>query len=366
MRPVRRLVVNGAFLAQKVTGQQRYARELLRALEQEYPGRITVARPPRWVGGSKVGTWLWVQSLGLRAGRDTALLSMTSRGPVLARRHVVVVHDLFPLDHPEWYTALYGVVHRAVLRLHLRRSAAIVTVSEPVAAQVRALVPEGTPVIVAPNAPAEVFLRHLPSDATVATVEGFGLVPGEYALAVGSRDPRKNVAVLLSALASLPDDAARPGMLALVGSGDAAVYASAGEVSDARGCAVATGYVSDDDLAALYAHAGAVAFPSLDEGFGLPAVEAVACGAPLVVSDIPVFRWVCGEDATYVAPDDARGWAVALVDAAAGRLARPSVETIHAFQLRFSWIRSAHAVGDALLAEGDEVPAQASTPSASR
>jgi glycosyltransferase involved in cell wall biosynthesis len=124
-----------------------------------------------------------------------------------------------------------------------------------------------------------------------------------YLLAVGALEPRKNLGTLVAAHRRLRETTGWAGDLVLAG-GD-------GWRLDPRALAGArqVGFVPDADLPALYTGAELFACPSLYEGFGLPVVEAMACGAPVVCSDIPVFREVAGDAALRVPPTDAAAMA---------------------------------------------------------
>ena len=151
----------------------------------------------------------------------------------------------------------------------------------------------------APNAPADVFYERPegPDDDALASR---GITAGRYFLAVGNRDPRKNLTRLAQAYAGLTEDERQRHPLVVVG-GSAAIYRDQ-EITWPAGT-IEAGYVSDADLRQLYRHARAVVFVALAEGFGLPIVEAAAAGTRgLLVSDIKVFRWICGTHARYVDP----------------------------------------------------------------
>lgn len=292
---MRKIHINRSYSTQRVTGQQRYAAEITRRL----------ARIPRFVEASPRGiwsrstlrTWAWVQFLLPVRARGSVVLSMTSRAPLWHRRHVVVVHDLFVLTNPEWYSRRYIWTHAPLLRRQIRTAAAVVAVSQPVADQLAPLRPE--PVAVAPNAPSEVFRERAVDDGDGALAER-GLTPDGYFLAVGSRDPRKNLRRLAEAYGRLSDDERRRFRLVVVG-GVSGIFSDE-EVHWPDGTVVA-GYVPDDDLRQLYRHARSVVFVALAEGFGLPLVEAGVAGArSLMISDIDVFRWICGPSARYVDP----------------------------------------------------------------
>jgi glycosyltransferase involved in cell wall biosynthesis len=327
-----RIVVNRSFATQRVTGQQRYAGEIADRLV----GRPSVGalEPMGWWRGSPLRVWVWALSvLPVRAG-SRVLLSLTARAPLWARRHVLVVHDLFVLTNPEWFSRKYVLTHAPLLRFQLRTAKALVAVSEPVADQ---LAGYGVPVCVAPNAPSAVFSASSTQDDE-EVLEARGLRRGTYLLAVGSLDPRKNLPLLARAYAALTPQERAAHPLVVVGGG-AAIFRSqdlawSPEVIDA-------GYVTDDELRALYAGARAVVFVSLAEGFGLPLVEAAAAGAgSLVISDIEVFRWVCGDGAYYVDPTSAESITAGLRSSIDAEL-RPGIDLG-----RFVWDESARRVGE--------------------
>jgi glycosyltransferase involved in cell wall biosynthesis len=201
---------------------------------------------------------------------------------------VVTLHDLVPLKRRGEYlrTGLrYKLHYRAV-----RRATRVIVPTHAVAADARRLL--GIEATVIGEAPAPAFW---PRDAgAVAQVRAKYRLPEDYLLWVGGLlepDPRKRVTELAAAPRALP----------LVLAGAKARWA------DALPGVLLTGHVSDDELAALYTGARALVFPSDDEGFGLPAVEALACGTPVVAADVPVLREVLGERATFVAADDVAG-----------------------------------------------------------
>ena len=335
--PSPRVLVNSSFRAQRVTGQQRYAIEIAdRVLSR--PGFEAIGPTGRW-SGSSLRVWAWVLLALGRAARGATLLSLTARAPVRHRRHVVVVHDLFLLTNPEWFSRKFGITHAPLLRAHLREAAAIVAVSEPVAAEVREHF--SGEVVVAPNAPSAVFARE-DAGADAAVLEARGLASDGYLLSVGSMDPRKNLPLLAEAYGRLPAAAREAMPLVIVGGGAAAFRDQSFSWPDGTRDA---GYVSDDELRALYAGARAVVFPSKAEGFGLPLVEAAAARcAGLVVSDIPVFRWICGDGALYVDPGSADSIAAGLQQAVDG-----AVPPISIAPDRFDWGSSADTVAELCL-----------------
>lgn len=334
-----RIVVNQAYQAQRITGQQRYAHEISRRLEDD-PDFVAAAPDGRW-WLSVAGAWAWVQVvLPLRARRRT-VLSLTARAPWWRRRHVLVVHDLFVLTHPEWYSRRYIWTHAPLLRAQIASAAAVVAVSEPVARELARY--RGHPVPVAPNAPSE-ELSSDPVSGEGGVPDALGLVPGSYFLTVGSRDPRKNLPRLAEAYARLPAGVREAHPLVVVGGGSA-IFRSE-QIRWPSGV-VETGYVTDSELSGLYRAAHTVVFVSLAEGFGLPLVEAAAAGAAsLLISDIPVFRWICGDAVHYADP-------LSVTSIAAGLRASLDAPRRQEIDLRrFRWELSADVIREACLPAG--------------
>lgn len=329
------VLINQSYRMQRITGQQRYATEIASRLRES--SRFSGIAPSGFWARSSLRVWAWLQLvLPFAAGRGL-VLSMTSRAPLWRRRHVLVVHDLFVLTNPEWFSRLYVWTHAPLLRTQLRSAAAVVAVSEPVAEQVARIFPRT--IVVAPNAPSAVFHQdHSDRAVDLDAVRSRGLEPDEYLLTVGSMDPRKNLALLAEAYGLLDETERTRHPLVVVGGGSAVFRTE--QITWPAGT-VDAGYVDDDELRQLYRGARAVVFVSRAEGFGLPLVEAAAAGTGhLVVSDIAVFRWICGDGATYVDPASAHSIAAGL----RASLRDPSPPGIDLD--RFSWETSADIIGD--------------------
>ena len=204
---------------------------------------------------------------------------------------VVTLHDVVPLKRRSEYLRT-GIRFR-MRYLAVQRSARLIVPTAVVAEEVvEHLHIEPERVVVIPEAPAPGLTVRGP-EAIAAVRERYAL-PDEYLLWVGglqTPDPRKRIAALARAPRELP--------LVLVGATKPWAHELPG--------VTLTGRVGDDDLAAIYSGARALVFPSDDEGFGLPTVEALACGTPVVASDIPVLREVLGDRATFVDVGDLEG-----------------------------------------------------------
>ncbi|WP_162599809.1 glycosyltransferase family 4 protein [Nocardioides solisilvae] len=325
--------VNGYFRAQTVSGQQRYATEIAARLLTTDP-TITELHP-RLTGRA---AWLDLMTrLPLRA-RGDVLVSLTSRAPVGVKRHVVTVHDLFPLEHPEWYSRAYVELHRRLLRHHLQHAAGLVVVSEPVRDQVAAVARRGMPIVVAPNAPSADLV---PPDGHQPTFE----VPERFILTVGSLEPRKNLVRLVTAYRQLPADFRAEHPL-LVAGGSAASFRQVpglAELTDGASGVRLLDRVSDEDLACLYRDASVFTSVSLAEGFGIPVVEAAASmTGTLLLSDIPAYRWLApAGSAVFADPTSVDEISASLLRAATTPGSPASLRELAG---RFSWDDSAATV----------------------
>jgi glycosyltransferase involved in cell wall biosynthesis len=230
---------------------------------------------------------------------------------------VVTLHDVVNLKRPGEYL-------RTGIRFRLRyiaaaRAARVIVPTQTVAADVQErLEIDSDRISVIHEAAAPVMYPR--NDAQIAAVRARYKLPGEYLLWVGGLlhpEPRKRIAALAQAPRSMP--------LVLVG--------AAGQWARELPDVTLTGHVSDDELAALYSGAHALVFPSDDEGFGLPVVEALACGAPVAACDSPAVREVLGDRATFVELDDMEG----LMEAGASAVRPAPAPPV------WSWDDAAHA-----------------------
>jgi glycosyltransferase involved in cell wall biosynthesis len=230
---------------------------------------------------------------------------------------VVTLHNLVPLKRRGEY--LRSGVRFKLRYLAVQRATKVIVPTEAVAADVvRHLRVPRERLAIVPEA-AATCLTMRPPEIVAQTRARYGL-PEDYLLWVGGLehpDPRKRIADLAGAPRNLP--------LVLVGT-------TSRWAEELPGVTL-TGHVPDDDLAAIYTGARALVMPSDDEGFGLPTVEALACGTPVVASDLPVLREVLADRATFVAVDDVPG-----LLAAAERAERPAPPP-----LTWSWDDAARA-----------------------
>lgn len=300
------IAINGRFLTQKVTGVQRFAAEVTLALDAlAAEGAAPPIRLLRPMGGApapfrhlaeerfgRLQGQGWEQLELPRRARGAVLVNLGNTAPLLAgRQQAVVIHDAGVFDTPETYPLAFRAWYRTLHMALPRCGARILTVSEFSRARIAdclrldpariGVVPEG----------GEHILRE-PADASVLTRHG--LEPGRFVLVVGTRAAHKNLDGLREAAGLL----ARHGLtLAAVGAADPNVFRPAAGV--AGPAALALGRISDAELRALYEAALCLVFPSRYEGFGLPPLEAMSCGCPVLAAASGAVPEVCGDAALW-------------------------------------------------------------------
>ena len=229
-------------------------------------------------------------------------------------RLVVTVHDAAPLLFPETYPRRGRWFHRRGIAAAARRADLVITVSRAAADEIveHTDIPSER-VRVVPNG---VDLTEASDDDVVAARAAFDLGERPYVLWLGSLEPRKNVGVLVEAFARWAATSDVPHQLVLAGPSGwvedrDTVLAPARRLGDR----VRTiGRVGDDHLRGLYRGADVFVLPSRHEGFGIPVLEAMAQGTPVIGSDIPALREVAGDAAQLTTPFDPDAWAAALDD----------------------------------------------------
>ena len=319
---------------------ERWARELSVRLPALRPGGYAVMRPPARLVHRAGHAWeqlvLPARAARLRA---RALLCPANLAPLAFPRNVVVIHDAAVLRHPEWYSRTYAGWQRLVLPALARRALHVVTVSEFSRRELTALLgvaPERVSVV-----PGGVGTAFSP-DADPRPARAALALARPYVLCVASHTARKNLRALVPAARAL----GRDGVDVVVAGGRRPQFAREDGLDALR----LLGHVDDALLPGLYAGAEAFVLPSLYEGFGLPVLEAMACGTPVIASEAAGLPGTCGGAARLVAP---QGEAVA---AALGELlgSQAERERLRAAGLAraagFTWERTAREV-DALLSD---------------
>jgi glycosyltransferase involved in cell wall biosynthesis len=226
---------------------------------------------------------------------------------------VVTVHDLTFFDHPEWHERSKVMYFRRMIRAMAPRAACVVCVSAYTADRLRALVaPTGDIAIIHHGVDHDRFTTAGDEAKDLAALAEHGIEPPYVAFA-STIEPRKNVPTLVRAFARIAPT--RPELRLVLAGSDGWGARDAFEAISASGVATRVlrpGYLDDATIAAFFRRAEVVAYPSLEEGFGLPALEGLACGAPVITSRSSALGEVVGDAALLVPPGNATALAEAL------------------------------------------------------
>jgi glycosyltransferase involved in cell wall biosynthesis len=355
-----RVFINGRFLTQRQTGVQRMALETVRAIDgvlgsaagQEL--EVTLLAPrhaivPAFerVAVRKTGLfergYAWEQLDLPRLTLGGVLLNLCNLGPLLKHRQVVVVHDATPRVMPRAFSLSFRLMYRVLIPVLGVVSARMATISEfsrreiaewyGIPASRQSVCAEGGEHILRQQADPDVLQKH-------------GLTGRRFFLAVGVGSRNKNTELVAKAFehAGLADV-----HLVMTGARDRRVHLGADDKAFESEVVHYVGHVTDAELRALYENALALVYPSRYEGFGLPPLEAMTCGCPVVISDQPALLEIAGksEAALVTGMDDVEGLSALLT-----RLARDAVlrrdlsERGRAHAARFTWRHTAERLLD--------------------
>jgi glycosyltransferase involved in cell wall biosynthesis len=290
------IALNARFYSHVPTGMQRYGIEMATRLSD----LLEVVRPASPLRGAQ--GHLWEQVYLPTASGNRLLWSPNNTGPLAVARQICTMHDIIPVEHPEWFNARFAAWYRWLLPRLTNRVRHLIAVSQftkdrlverfGVHPDKISVIWNGVDAQFRPRSPQEI----------AAVRAALGIRSPRYLLSLGSLEPRKNLRRLLTAWSrlkrELPDDLG----LVIVGSkGHSLVFQDAGVTETPEGVQF-TGYAQQEDLPALYSGAMALVYPSLYEGFGLPPLEAMACGTPVITSNTTSLPEISGGAALLVDP----------------------------------------------------------------
>ncbi len=359
------LYINGRFLTQPLSGVQRFAHEIVKALDglladdgslRKHFGRVVVVTPflseaeraqyPRYrvieihpTGASR--GHVWEQSRLYQVSKTGILLSLCNSGPLAHDRHVVAFHDAHVFEMPEAFSTRYQRWHRFLRPRLARRARQLITVSHYSAQSLGGWLDiDQAAFSIVPNA-----AEHILSvEANPSAAQAHGLTPGGYFLTVGNQSPNKNLSWLVDAHRS-----AGPGLLKLVVVGDAPPALGQASLQESDTVRI-LGRVTDGDLCGLLLGSAGFVFPSLNEGFGIPPLEAMQLGVPVLSSNTTAMPEVLGDAPMWFDPSDSLGMTLALKrfaamssDERARRIAKGQARAA-----QYSWQASAEALISAL------------------
>lgn len=290
-------IVNERTLLGGLTGAQRYLLELNKRLDLGFR-RVS----PKVNGKGMLGHF-WEQTvLPFSVGKKDILWSPSNTGPIFCRNQVLTLHDIAPIDHPEWFGKQFSTWFNFVVPPLVRNVHKIITVSSFSRARIAdACGVESEKIEVIYNGVDNRF--GMCSDEDVFDVGArYGCKYKRYLLTVGSIEPRKNLARLLKAWSLVQSKLDDDMLLVVVGGiGNTKIFNEVDLPDDIPNVKF-VGRVPDDVLPALYQGARGFAYLSVYEGFGLPVLEAMASGIPVLTSDKTVLMEIMGDAGIAVDP----------------------------------------------------------------
>jgi glycosyltransferase involved in cell wall biosynthesis len=350
------------------TGDGRYLRELVRALSEIVgPGdQIALTATPEtpaqtWVpsridtaalpGPRRAVQTAWCLGAGPRIERSLGSFDVVHQlrpfPPIrTAAPQVVTLHDLLALEHPEWFPRSERWTNRRSIELAVRRAVRFVVPTAYVAGRVASMLDlDPARIEVVPLGVSGTFARARSDQEIVATCARFGVEPGCFAVCVGAVSTRKNVIALVQAIGLLGGDQIPLVMVGPDGYGAETVQREIARL-DGTARVIRTGYVSDDEAAALVRGAAVLAHPALGEGFGFVPLEAMAAGTPVIAAGVSSIPEVVGDAAVLVdQPTEPTAWADALIDVVGSAERRRELTGAGERRVAgFSWERTARTM----------------------
>lgn len=289
--------VNSRFRTRSITGVERFATEVVDRLQKRDGISLEEIVPEIPLSGFK-GHWWEQWNLPRKVRRDSVLFSPCNTGPLSVKRQLVVIHDAAVWDCPEAFSRQFGTLYRQLLPRLAKRVGSVATVSEFSRGRLaHHLGISEEKIHVLGNATGNEFVPAVDC----------GTSSPPTLLCVGSLDPRKNFNRLVEAWIQLAESNRLPenARLEIIGSAKPTNFSNF-EMKDAPGISW-LGRVSDEALVKHYQNATAFIFPSLYEGFGLPPLEAMACGCPVLLSNQASLPEVGGDEFNGKSGNESQG-----------------------------------------------------------
>ncbi|MBM7652543.1 glycosyltransferase family 4 protein [Neobacillus cucumis] len=303
------MYINGRFLTQRITGVQRFAYELMIELdkhpnlieqlkiriiipknfnEHEYPFHKIPFVKSKFLKGH-----LWEQLVLPFKSRGEILLNLCNTGALFKKNQLTVIHDAAVYVNKNTFSLTFRMWYKILFFMMAKFSKKIITVSQYSKKELINFLDIPNHKISVISEGKEQIIR-IKSDRSI--LDRFNLNNDRYILAVSSLNPNKNFQAIIDATKDLPNDI----KLVIAGGDNNKVFQQSLDLNKVN--AIFVGYVTDEELKALYENAFCFVYPSFYEGFGLPPLEAMACGCPVIVSNTTSIPEVCGNAALYINP----------------------------------------------------------------
>lgn len=290
--------INARILKSKLTGVQRYLSELLYCWEGDYD----IVSPKYFYDGVK--GHLWEQTILPSLLNGNLLFSPSNTGPLTVKKQIVTIHDVVPIDHPEWLNPKFSKWYRFVVPKLTRSVSRIITISEFTKQRIIDLFDiDENKIALIPNGVGKHFTPQSVENIDHA-VKQLNIPTAHYILSLGSIEPRKNLNRLLAAWEHIQDKIPTDIWLVIAGAEGKSIVFKESLIKIKPKRIHYTGHVPDDLLPGLYSGALAFVYLSEYEGFGLPPLEAMASGTPILTGNRTALPEVVGDAGLMVNPFD--------------------------------------------------------------
>lgn len=337
------IIVNGHYLEQRITGVQRYAIEIIKQF-YELGFIYQMEEIPSFLKKNKFTHHVWEQFILPVAIDDVDVLwSPTNTGPIMAKNQVITFHDIAVFSHAEWFSKNYVRWRQNLIPLLAKKAKGIITVSEfskEIIMEHIDIEPDKVKAI--HNGVNRKHFFPVDHELIQNTRKKLGLTK-DYILTLGSIDPRKNLKGILQAWSFLKNEQSAFDYELVVVGGQDKNFNEKFSINNVDEENIRyLGYVKEEYLAPLYSGAFLFVYPSLFEGFGLPVLEAMSCGTPVVTSDLGALKEVSNDAAELVDPTNPEAIAQGILNIteSQGRgkeLVRKGLERVQ----RFNWEKAA-------------------------
>jgi len=295
---LRKAVINTRNLSSTLSGVQRYTIELLDRLQ----GKLCPIAPEIPLHGFLGHAWEQM-ILPVRL-KGNLLFSPSNTGPLAVEKQVVTIHDIIPLEYPEWFNLRFAKWYQFLIPRLVHKAQKIIAVSEFTKSRICDVTSVEPGKIVVVHNGIDGRFRQRSEEEIVRAKEALGILNFKYLLSVATIEPRKNLQRLLEAwsvaCSNLPQDV----WLVVAGAKGKDIIFKNASLKKLPPRVYMPGHVPDEHLPALYSGALASIYVSLYEGFGLPPLEAMACGTPVLTSNVASIPEVVGDAALTVDPYD--------------------------------------------------------------
>jgi len=332
------IICNTRCLQASTTGVQRYTKHML----EGFPTAIKTISPSVHTARGMQGH-LWEQMLLPKQTRNKLLWSPSNSGPVGAVRQVVTIHDVVSFDHPEWLNKAYVKWYDYVLPRVCKRAEHLIAISNFTKQRIMELfrIPDSKITVI--------YNGSDPMISVSPTGQGPALPFSRFVLSLGSLEPRKNIPMLLAAwlnvLPFIPDDV---GLVIVGTSGNSQVFNKSG-IGRIPGRVHFTGHLPDEDIAWLYRNALLFTYLSVYEGFGLPPLEAMSAGVPVLSGNLTAMPEVQGDAGYMIDPFSLSECEKALIELINNDDLRKQLAVKSSSQAaKFSWQKSAQSTFNVL------------------